>query len=125
LEIPVPEIIVLSLYDDIPVHSITFSKENLLIRDHHKCVYCQCPLTLDSTTIDHVIPVSKGGKTTWENCVSACSACNREKAHHLPAGKFKLKSKPREPTSVGPLYKINKKHNDLHIPESWKKFLFK
>lgn len=125
LEIPVPEIIVLTLYDEIPTQSINFSKENLLIRDHRKCVYCQCDLTLDTTTIDHVMPTSRGGTTTWENCVSACSSCNREKAHHLPTGKFKPKVKPREPTSVGPLYKINKKHNIDHIPEVWKKFLFK
>jgi len=125
LEIPVPEIIVLTEYDSIPQKTIKFSKENLLIRDDFACAYCQCPLTLDTTTIDHVIPVSKGGRTTWENCTSACKMCNHEKADNAPHGKFKPKKKPKEPSCVSPLYKINKKTKEHQIPEAWKKFLFK
>ena len=125
LEIPVPEIIVLTEYDDIPDKTIKFSKENLLIRDDYQCVYCQCELDLSTTTIDHVTPTSKGGKTTWENCVSACSKCNHEKGNSHPTGKFKPKKKPKEPNSVSPLYKFNKKNKDHTIPEAWKKFLFR
>jgi 5-methylcytosine-specific restriction endonuclease McrA len=125
LEIPVPEIIVLTDYDSVPKKTIKFGKENLLIRDGYKCAYCQCDLTLDTTTVDHVVPTSKGGKTTWENCTSACKACNHEKADNSPNGKFKPKKHPREPTSVSPLYKFNKKSNLDHIPESWSKFLFR
>lgn len=125
LQIPVPEIVVCTEYESVPVQTVKFSKENLLIRDDYRCAYCQCVLTLDTTTIDHVIPVSGGGKTTWENCTSACKACNHEKGHNLPVGKFKPKRKPREPSSVGPLYKMNKKTKGHQIPEVWKKFLFR
>jgi len=125
LEIAVPEVVVMTHYDEVPRQSIVFSKENLLIRDHYRCVYCQIDLTLDTMTIDHVIPSCKGGGTSWENCVTSCSDCNREKAHHLPSGRFKLKNKPKEPTAVGVLYNINKKFDDKDIPESWKKFLFR
>lgn len=125
LEIPVPEVIVLSMYDDIPDNTIKFTKENLLIRDDYKCAYCQTDLTLETMTMDHVIPSSRGGDTSWENCVCACKGCNHEKGHHLPVGKFKPKKKPKEPATCNPLYKMNKKTKNDTIPESWKKFLFK
>lgn len=125
LEIPVPEIVVLSHYDDIPIRIMTFSKQNLLIRDKFKCMYCQTTLTEDSMTVDHVVPQAKGGKTNWENCVCACSKCNHEKADNPPIGRFKPKVKPREPAATLPMHKINKTHKDHEIPESWKKFLFR
>ncbi len=56
---------------------VPFSKKNVMVRDGHKCVYCG--VTGRRFTIDHVVPRSKGGKSTFENCVTACKPCNNKK----------------------------------------------
>lgn len=124
MEIPVPEIIILTEYDKIPDRFVKFSKSNLLIRDDYECGFCGCSLDLDSATIDHVVPQSKGGETSWENCIIACKACNHEKGDELPLGKYKPNKEPKEPTHFSPLYTMKKKVRGLKHPESWKKFLF-
>ena len=55
---------------------VPFSKKNVMIRDNYTCAYCQ---SKEQLTIDHVIPVSRGGKSSFENCVCACMACNSKK----------------------------------------------
>lgn len=126
LEIPIPEIIVLSYYDKLPNKTLKFTKENLLIRDNYQCVYCQKELNEYNVTMDHVVPRALGGKTTWENCVSACSNCNHDKADNPPHGKYRPKKHPKEPNHVSPWYSINKKTKKKNdIPDSWSKFLFK
>lgn len=56
---------------------VMFSKENMLIRDHYTCAYCG----RTGNTVDHIWPQSKGGRTSWENCITACYACNQAKAN--------------------------------------------
>lgn len=124
MEIPVPEIIILTEYDKIPDRFVKFSKGNLLIRDDYECVYCGCSLNLDTATIDHIIPQCKGGQTSWENCAIACKECNNEKDHADPVGKFKPKKIAKEPSHFSPLYQMKRKIRDMKYPESWKKFLF-
>lgn len=63
-------------------NKIPYSKTNVMMRDHHMCGYCGSTKTL---TIDHVIPVSRGGKTTFENCVTACRECNLKKKNRTPS----------------------------------------
>jgi 5-methylcytosine-specific restriction endonuclease McrA len=58
---------------------VPFSKRNVMVRDGFKCVYCGT--TGVRFTIDHVVPKSKGGKSTFENCVTACKSCNHTKGH--------------------------------------------
>lgn len=75
---------------------VPFSKKNIMIRDGFKCQYCGSNRNL---TIDHVIPVSRGGKTSFENCVSACQDCNSKKGNKLPSeAHVYLKKKPFAPT---------------------------
>lgn len=124
MEIPVPEIIILTEYDKIPERFVKFSKSNLLIRDDYECGFCGCSLDLDTATIDHVVPQSKGGVTSWENCIIACKACNHEKGDELPVGRYKPKKEPKEPAHFSPLYTMKKKVRGITHPESWKKFLF-
>jgi 5-methylcytosine-specific restriction endonuclease McrA len=57
-----------------------FSKANLYIRDVYTCQYCSTPYTKANLTLDHVVPLSKGGKTSWTNIVAACKSCNGRKA---------------------------------------------
>jgi 5-methylcytosine-specific restriction endonuclease McrA len=58
---------------------VPFSKRNVMVRDGFKCVYCG--KTGVRFTIDHVVPKAKGGKSTFENCVTACKPCNHSKGH--------------------------------------------
>jgi 5-methylcytosine-specific restriction endonuclease McrA len=78
-------------------NQVPFSKKNVLIRDQNTCVYCQRKQT--SLTIDHVIPVSRGGTSVFENCVACCSPCNARKGSRTPheAG-MHMKRRPYQPT---------------------------
>ena len=76
---------------------VPFSKKNIHIRDGGKCVYCG--VTGERLTIDHVIPRSRGGKTSWENCVASCKKCNSTKANKTPnEAKMSLIKRPYQPT---------------------------
>jgi 5-methylcytosine-specific restriction endonuclease McrA len=75
---------------------VPFSKRNVMVRDGFVCVYCG---SNEMLTIDHVLPVSRGGKSTFENCVSACKKCNSKKGDNTPSEVHMfLKKKPYAPT---------------------------
>lgn len=59
-----------------------FSRYNVHLRDMFTCQYCQLQLPQSKLTMDHVLPISKGGKTNWENIVSACNPCNGKKGNN-------------------------------------------
>jgi 5-methylcytosine-specific restriction endonuclease McrA len=82
--IPIPEIVVLERYSQIPRRSVPFNRKNLFLRDLHRCQYCGTKLDSRELTIDHVHPRVQGGISSWENCVLACIPCNRQKAHRTP-----------------------------------------
>lgn len=83
LSIVVPEVIALRQYDGYPARGVAFTRRNVYKRDAHTCQYCGRRPGLDELTIDHVVPRSRGGGSTWENCVTACRACNARKANRL------------------------------------------
>lgn len=62
----------------------TPSKKTIWLRDNGQCQYCEKKLSIKDSTIDHVMPKSKGGKHTWENVVIACRKCNQKKGSKLP-----------------------------------------
>tara|TARA_R100001594_G_scaffold146245_2_gene197427 strand:+ start:679 stop:1206 length:528 start_codon:yes stop_codon:yes gene_type:complete len=77
---------------------IHFSKAMVKRRDNYTCQYCGKTPTKKNTTIDHVIPVSKGGETSYENCVTACYKCNNKKNNKLLSQiDMKLINKPTKP----------------------------
>lgn len=80
----VPEVISLVNYDRVPANVVLFSRRNIYKRDRNMCQYCRKQLWSEELTIDHVIPRSRGGKSTWENCVLSCVACNLRKANRTP-----------------------------------------
>jgi 5-methylcytosine-specific restriction endonuclease McrA len=80
---PVPEVIVLHGYNGFPRHPVAFTRRNVYRRDGHRCMYCGVRPRPDHLTIDHVVPRSQGGETSWENCVAACIRCNARKANRL------------------------------------------
>jgi len=81
--IRVPRVLLLSTYDRLPKKSVRFSRYNIYLRDRNTCQYCGHPFPKYELNLDHVIPRSRGGKTTWENVVCSCIDCNRRKGGHL------------------------------------------
>ena len=79
------------------VNRVPFSKKNVLVRDGFKCAYCGTER--QKLTIDHIIPKSKGGKATFENCVTSCKPCNNIKGDRTPReANMYLKVKAYQPT---------------------------
>jgi len=83
LSICVPEVIALRTYDGYPARGVAFTRRNLYKRDSHTCQYCGKRPGVEDLTIDHVLPRSRGGPSSWENCVTACRPCNARKANRL------------------------------------------
>ena len=81
LSVRVPEVIVLTRYDGYPVRGVAFTRRNVYRRDGYTCQYCRSRPGLADLTIDHVTPRSRGGASSWENCVTACRPCNARKAN--------------------------------------------
>lgn len=76
---------------------VPFSKKNVLIRDGFRCAYCGSKSR--RLTIDHVTPVSRGGKSTFENCVASCKQCNSKKGNKTASeAHMYLKKRPSAPT---------------------------
>jgi 5-methylcytosine-specific restriction endonuclease McrA len=100
----VPAVIHLTSYGSIPRRKVGYSKLYVFERDKYMCQYCGKKIIHDKATIDHVTPRSRGGKTTFENTVTACAPCNTKKASKTPeqAG-MKLLSVPKKPGHISPL----------------------
>ncbi len=95
----VPEVIALNRFDRLPSANVAFNRRNLFKRDRHACQYCGKRPEPDELTIDHVIPRSQGGQSSWTNCVLACVACNHRKADRTPEqAHMKLRKTPIQPT---------------------------
>ena len=77
--------------------AVAWSRRNLFSRDGWICGYCGIQ-SFSGMTIDHILPVSRGGKTTWENTITSCKSCNDKKGNRLPeeAG-LTLRMKPKRP----------------------------
>jgi 5-methylcytosine-specific restriction endonuclease McrA len=96
--IRVPRVILLVSYDRIPKRQVRFSRYNIYARDKCTCQYCGRRLPRHELNLDHIIPRSLGGTSTWENVVCSCHDCNRRKGGRTPqqAGMVLLK-KPVKP----------------------------
>ncbi|GAB4144643.1 MAG: HNH endonuclease [Planctomycetaceae bacterium] len=82
--IQVPRIIRLLRYDRIPTSVVKFNRRNVFLRDEHRCQYCRKRFGTQHLSLDHVIPRSRGGMTTWNNIVCACLKCNVRKGGRTP-----------------------------------------
>ena len=81
--IAMPSVIRLLEYRRIPHQTRALSRKNILLRDRNTCQYCGEALPPGELTLDHVIPRSRGGNSTWENLVACCHACNRQKGNRM------------------------------------------
>lgn len=78
-----------------------FSRRVVFNRDKWKCQYCGCSVNQHSATIDHIHPASRGGRTSWMNCVTACKSCNGAKKNRTPEeADMSLLTLPRQPNPV-------------------------
>jgi len=101
---------------------VPFSRANIYMRDNYTCQYCGTRQPTCELTFDHVMPVSRGGRKDWENIVTCCIDCNRQKGGRSPqeAGLSLIRS-PRRPTFL-PAVRITIGLRD--VPESWRDFLY-
>lgn len=114
----VPEVISLASYDKVPSTTVSFSRRNVYRRDRYTCQYCGVQPGTGDLTIDHVVPRSRGGDTSWTNCVLACLDCNSRKADRTPEQVgLRLKKKPVRP-AWQPIYA-----EYAHRIGSWSKFI--
>jgi 5-methylcytosine-specific restriction endonuclease McrA len=97
-EIQVPRVIRLSRFDRFPKQTVRFNRKNLFARDGHLCQYCGEAKPTNQLSMDHVIPRSHGGNTTWENIVCCCLKCNSRKGGRTPQqAKMQLLKEPTRP----------------------------
>jgi hypothetical protein len=120
LYIAVPKIIRLLFYDRLPRNEVKLNRRNIFARDKNCCQYCGKKSPTSELSLDHIIPRSMGGKSSWENIVCACTACNVKKGGKTPqqAG-MSLVRKPERPKR-NPLIHIHLGHERYR---SWKQFL--
>jgi 5-methylcytosine-specific restriction endonuclease McrA len=118
LNIRVPAVIVANRGYKRNSFGMRFSRENLYLRDLYSCQYCDETISGKELTIDHVIPVSQGGKTTWENSVTCCRSCNTAKGNKL----WKPRRRPEAPDYWRLVNRIQNVH--MHIAHaSWQQYL--
>ena len=94
---PAPSVIRLTRYIRVPNRrAVPLTRRAIFARDGGRCVYCDAP----ATSIDHVIPRSRGGQHAWDNVVSACRRCNHVKADRTVADLGWRLHPPQEPTGT-------------------------
>jgi len=96
--IRIPRVIVLLGYDRVPRRHVRYSRINIFARDKFTCQYCGAKPHRSQLNLDHVIPRSLGGRTTWENVVCSCVDCNRRKGGRTPQqARLSLTRQPMKP----------------------------
>ena len=83
--IRIPRVLVLSAFEKMPKTRVRFSRLNIYVRDNDTCQYCLRQLKRSDLNLDHVVPRSQGGKTSWDNVVCSCISCNLKKGGRTPA----------------------------------------
>ena len=83
-DIRVPKIIRLAFYSRMPRTEVKFNRRNIFARDENRCQYCGKRRPTSELSLDHVVPRSRGGKSSWTNIVCACTRCNARKGGRLP-----------------------------------------
>ena len=119
ISIPLPSVVRLQKYRRVPRQNRSVSRKGIVLRDSSTCQYCRQKLPPRELTLDHVIPRSRGGASTWENLVASCKPCNNVKGDRTPAeAGLTLTKQPRQIT-------IHTKHRLLIGDEkTWERYLF-
>ena len=122
----IPRVIRLRRYVNVPRRGVRWSRKAVLQRDQYTCAYCGVQpghkqrgqiLTRQNFSVDHIMPISRGGKNTWGNTVCACALCNQRKGNRTPHEiNWKLRWEPKMPRTTYLVASGN-------IPASWKIYL--
>ena len=118
----VPSVIRLLEYRRIPHQTRALSRKNILLRDHSTCQYCGRQHTPAELTLDHVLPRSRGGESSWDNLVACCKKCNHKKGNRTPEESgMHLLRRPR-----GFSLHVNRQIMRYlgRADETWRKYLF-
>jgi 5-methylcytosine-specific restriction endonuclease McrA len=121
LQLAVPYVVRLSYYVNIQnlKTRIPFSRKGVMARDGGKCAYCG----KTANTIDHIVPKSKGGENSYQNCVASCMKCNSHKSNRsLQDSGLQLKQPPYEPTIFTSI--LFKAMHDDEMFQSWSNYVF-
>lgn len=123
MRLPLPSVI--ALKDYVPMNRTpAFTRFNVFLRDHFQCQYCSVTLPAQDLTFDHVIPRAKGGRTSWENIVTACQKCNlRKGAKLLKQAGLHLRAEPIRPT-FHQLQDYGRRFPPNFLHESWSDYLY-
>jgi 5-methylcytosine-specific restriction endonuclease McrA len=121
-DLRMPSVIRLLEYRRIPQQTRALSRKNILMRDRYTCQYChKCPPAVE-LTLDHVIPRSRHGESSWENLVACCHSCNNKKGNRTPEEAGLKLLRPPRPFSL---------HTSRHLmrllgrsDDQWRKYLF-
>ncbi len=113
---PMPAVIRLRRYINMPYKGVLLTRQNIFKRDNYTCQYCG---THKELTLDHVVPRSKNGKSSWSNLVTACKRCNARKGDYTPeAAGLRLRRRPARPSYLDFL-----RHNSGLFQEEWGPYL--
>lgn len=122
MKLPLPSVIRLLEYRRIPHQTRALTRRNILMRDRYGCQYCGEPFPAGELTLDHVIPRSRGGASTWENLVACCIPCNNRKGSRTPEEANMVLARPPRPFTL---------HTSRHLmrllarsDDQWRKYLF-
>lgn len=120
VEMRIPSVVSLKTYIR-PARNPAFTRFNVFLRDSFECQYCGDE---EDLTFDHVIPRSRGGRTTWENVVTACAPCNLAKGGRSPKqSNMHLRMIPHRPT-VNELRSNGRSFPPNYLHESWADYLY-
>ena len=120
VEIQAPRVIRLLEYDKVPRQAVKFNRRNIFARDNNQCQYCGRKFIMSELSLDHVVPRSQGGGTTWDNIVCACVECNVRKGGRTPRqANLTLIRKPEKPKR-SPMLNIKLSQKKYH---TWQTFL--
>jgi len=122
LAIRIPSVIRLTHFRRIPYQTRALSRKNILMRDRYTCQYCQSAMPSSELTLDHVVPRSRAGESSWENLVACCHRCNNRKGGRTPDEAGMKLLRPPRPFSL---------HTNRHLMRllarsdvQWRKYLF-
>ena len=123
IAMPLPSVISLKHYITASRRP-AFTRFNVFLRDRFTCQYCGDRFPTQDLTFDHVIPRSRGGRTAWDNVVTACSSCNLRKGNRLPRRvTMHPLVRPDEPT-VYQLQSNGRAFPPNYLHQSWNDFLY-
>lgn len=121
VSLQVPAVVRLKRKVAVQKKRVKFSRLNVYVRDDCSCAYCGSRLAVSQFTYDHVLPRSRGGRTVWENIVTACVPCNSRKGNRTPEECGMRLLRPPHRPSVLPL--LPPSIDPAEAPPEWRDFV--